>query len=96
MLRASSGDLMDASGWAQRGRRAGWVLAGKKYLIIDRDMKYSQRFRHFLEEGSTKVITSGCVPRTGRKRQTIAAGISTLQRAVDEAARLGMRLCIGV
>ena len=32
------------------------VLAGKKYLIIDRDAKYSQRFRGFLEEGGTKVI----------------------------------------
>ena len=31
-------------------------LAGKKYLIIDRGTKYSQRFRAFLEEGGTKVI----------------------------------------
>jgi putative transposase len=32
------------------------VLAAKKYLIIDRDAKYAQRFRGFLEEGGTKVI----------------------------------------
>ncbi len=31
-------------------------LAGKKYLIMDRHTKYSQRFRAFLEEGGTKVI----------------------------------------
>ncbi|MPZ44606.1 MAG: hypothetical protein GEV05_14630 [Betaproteobacteria bacterium] len=31
-------------------------LAGKKYLIIDRDTKYSQRFRVFSEEGGTKLI----------------------------------------
>ena len=34
----------------------GSVLAGKKYLIIDRDTKFSQPFREFLEEGGTKVI----------------------------------------
>jgi putative transposase len=32
------------------------ALAGKKYLIIDRDAKYSQRFREFVEEGGTEVI----------------------------------------
>ncbi len=32
------------------------ALAGKKYLIIDRDTKYSQRFREFVEEGGTEVI----------------------------------------
>ena len=32
------------------------ALAGRRYLIIDRDTKYSQRFRAFLEEGGTKVI----------------------------------------
>ena len=31
-------------------------IAGKKYVIIDRDPKYLQRFRAFLEEGGTKVI----------------------------------------
>jgi hypothetical protein len=32
------------------------ALAGRRYLIIDRDTKYSPRFRAFLEEGGTKVI----------------------------------------
>jgi transposase InsO family protein len=34
----------------------GGALAGKKYLIIDRDTKYSKRFREFVEEGGTNVI----------------------------------------
>jgi hypothetical protein len=34
----------------------GGVLVSKRYLIIDRDTKYSQRFREFLEEGGTNVI----------------------------------------
>ena len=32
------------------------TFVGKKYLIIDRDTKYSQRFREFVEEGGTEVI----------------------------------------
>jgi len=32
------------------------ALAGKRYLIIDRDTKYSKRFREFVEEGGTEVI----------------------------------------
>jgi hypothetical protein len=32
------------------------VLTGKRYLIIDRDTKYSERFREFVEAGGTKVI----------------------------------------
>lgn len=32
------------------------VLGGKGYLIIDRDTKYSKRFREFVEEGGTEVI----------------------------------------
>jgi len=32
------------------------ALAGKGYLIIDRDTKYSRRFREFAEEGGTEVI----------------------------------------
>jgi putative transposase len=32
------------------------ALAGKKYAIIDRDTKYSNRFREFVEEGGTEVI----------------------------------------
>jgi hypothetical protein len=32
------------------------VLAGRKYLIVDCDTKYSQRFRQFVEEAGTKVI----------------------------------------
>jgi putative transposase len=32
------------------------VLAGKRYVIIDRDTKYSHRFRQFLEEGGVRVI----------------------------------------
>jgi hypothetical protein len=32
------------------------ALAGMRYLIIDPDTKYSQRFRQFVEEGGTKVI----------------------------------------
>jgi len=32
------------------------ALAGKKYLIVDRDTKYAQRFREFVEEGGTGVI----------------------------------------
>jgi len=34
----------------------GGALAGKGYLIIDRDTKYSKRFREFVEEGGTEVI----------------------------------------
>jgi len=32
------------------------VLAGKRYLIVDRDTKYSKRFRDFIAEGGTEVI----------------------------------------
>ena len=32
------------------------VLAGKRCLVIDRDTKYSTRFREFVEEGGTEVI----------------------------------------
>jgi len=32
------------------------VLAGKRYLIIDRDMKYSKRFWEYVAEGGTEVI----------------------------------------
>jgi len=32
------------------------ALAGKRYLIIDRDAKYSKRFRELVEEGGTEVI----------------------------------------
>ena len=32
------------------------ALAGKEYLIVDRDTKYSNRFREFVEEGGTEVI----------------------------------------
>jgi putative transposase len=32
------------------------ALAGKRYLIIDRDTKYSKRFREFVEQGGTVVI----------------------------------------
>jgi len=32
------------------------ALVGKKYLIIDRDTKYSQRFREFVAEVGTEVI----------------------------------------
>jgi hypothetical protein len=32
------------------------ALAGRRCLIIDRDTKYSHRFRQFMEEGGTKVI----------------------------------------
>jgi putative transposase len=32
------------------------ALVGKKYLIIDRDTKYSKRFREFVEKGGTEVI----------------------------------------
>jgi len=32
------------------------VLCGKRYLIIDRDTKYSTRLREFAEEGGTEVI----------------------------------------
>ena len=32
------------------------MLGGKRYLIIDRDTKYSQRFREFIAEGGTEVI----------------------------------------
>jgi transposase InsO family protein len=32
------------------------VLRGKRYLIIDRDSKYSLRFREFVQEGGTEVI----------------------------------------
>ncbi len=34
----------------------GGVLAGKRYLIVDRDTKYSKRFRDFIAEGGTEVI----------------------------------------
>jgi len=32
------------------------TFTGKRYLIIDRDTKYSKRFREFVEEGGTEVI----------------------------------------
>jgi hypothetical protein len=32
------------------------ALAAKRYLIIDRDTKYTQRFRGLVEEGGTEVI----------------------------------------
>lgn len=32
------------------------ALAGKRYLIIDRNAKYSKRFRQFVEEGGTELI----------------------------------------
>ncbi len=32
------------------------MLSGKRYLILDRDTKYSRRFREFVEEGGTEVI----------------------------------------
>jgi transposase InsO family protein len=32
------------------------LLAGKRYLIVDRDTKYSKRFRDFIAEGGTEVI----------------------------------------
>lgn len=32
------------------------VLVGRRYLIIDRDTKDSQRFREFVEKGGTKTI----------------------------------------
>jgi hypothetical protein len=32
------------------------ALTGKKYLIIDRGTRYSNRFREFVEEGGTEVI----------------------------------------
>ncbi len=32
------------------------ALAGKCYLIVDRDTKYSKRFRDFIAEGGTEVI----------------------------------------
>jgi len=32
------------------------VLAGKRYLIVDRDTKYSKRFRDFIAVGGTEVI----------------------------------------
>ena len=35
---------------------AGAVLAGKRYLLIEHDTKYAQRFRMFVEEGGTEVI----------------------------------------
>jgi len=32
------------------------ALVGKRYFIIDRDTKYSKRFRELVEEGGTEVI----------------------------------------
>jgi putative transposase len=32
------------------------ALAGKRYLIIDRDTKYTQQFRRLIDEGGTEVI----------------------------------------
>ena len=32
------------------------ALASKRYLILDRDAKYSQQFRRLIEEGGTEVI----------------------------------------
>lgn len=34
----------------------GGALAGKRYLIIDRDTKYSARFRKLVEDAATEVI----------------------------------------
>ena len=46
MLQAARGLLDEQSG----------VLASKRYLILDRDMKYSERFRKFLSESGVEVI----------------------------------------
>jgi putative transposase len=32
------------------------VFVGRRYMIIDRDTKYSKRFRELVEEGGTEVI----------------------------------------
>jgi len=42
-------NLLDAEGGA---------LAGKRYLIVDRDTKYSKRFRDSIAEGGTEVVRS--------------------------------------
>ena len=34
----------------------GGALASKRYLIIDRDTKYTRRFRRLVEEGGTEII----------------------------------------
>ena len=46
MLQVSR-NLMDAESGA---------LASKRYLIIDRDTKYTQQFRRLVEEGGTEVV----------------------------------------
>jgi len=50
----------DEAWMLQMGRNllddADGALAGKSFLIIDRDTKYSQRFREFLAEGGVEVI----------------------------------------
>jgi putative transposase len=50
----------DESWMLQVGRslldEEGGALATKRYLIIDRDTKYSERFRELVEEGATQVI----------------------------------------
>jgi hypothetical protein len=45
MLQACRG-LLDESG----------ALAAKRYLIVDRDTKYTEQFRRRVEEGGTEVI----------------------------------------
>jgi hypothetical protein len=46
----------------------GGALAGKRYLIIDRDTKYSERFRKLVEEGATEVIRLPGVAASSDKR----------------------------
>ena len=48
--------ILDAADGAQRDRFAVGSLHAKRYLIIDRDAKYSQQFRRLPEDSGTKVI----------------------------------------
>jgi putative transposase len=54
------------------------ALAGKRYLIVDRDTKYSKRFRDFIAEGGTEVIR---LPTLSRNLNAFAEGFV---RAIKE------------
>ena len=52
----ATGRILDAADWAQPDRLASGALHAKRYLIIDRDTKYSEQFRRLIRDSGTKVI----------------------------------------
>jgi len=54
----SEGDVFECAKPVCRGLldAESGALASKRYLIIDRDTKYTQQFRRLIDEGGTEVI----------------------------------------